>query len=102
MTRVISIASKSGREVPGISPERGLFPVLRIDDDSYGTVVDQTHFHVRTEFPGSDFLAQAFSEPATESFVKRDRHFRPCRSGVGRSVPFFRAGKQSELTDEQN
>src|SRR6266576_3979474 len=81
---------------------RPSFPALRVTGDRYRTVIHQTHLHVGAEFAGLNRLAQTFGEFATESFVKRNRDVRSRRAGVGWPVPFFRAGEQGELADEQN
>ena len=79
-----------------------LFPVLAVDGEGDGAVVDEGDFHVCAELAGFHRLAKLAFQCGDELFVQRDSDLRLGGAGEGGAVAFLGAGVKGELADHQH
>ena len=99
--RGVSQTSLTGR-TGQIRRRPRLLSRFRIYYDCYRPVIGEADIHVRAELAGLDGAAEVLGKAGDQLLVKRDGYFGPGGSAIGRTISFFRAGKQSELADQQN
>lgn len=81
---------------------RRLLSQFCVDDNGYWTVVYKVNFHIGAEYTRLDWFTQMCCECGHERVVDMFGEFGWSGAGVRRSVTFFSAGEQGELTDHEN